>query len=75
MQFYANNLFDCLLQLREHQQKTFVTHTGFWPLMGLGGRGVWVNSLKKFTNNTAWSSKNLWKMISTDVKANKNNKK
>ena len=39
MQFYTNNLSDCLLQLREHQQKTFVTHTGFWPLMGLGGGG------------------------------------
>ena len=27
------------------------------------------------TDNIEWSSKHLWKMISTDVKANKNNKK
>ena len=47
MQFYTNNLFDCLLQLREHQQKTFVTHTGFWPLMGLGGEGGLSEFIKK----------------------------
>ena len=28
-----------------------------------------------FSDNVEWSSKNLWKMISADVKANKNNKK
>ena len=28
-----------------------------------------------FTDNDEWGSKKLWKMISTDVKANKNNKK
>ena len=27
-----------------------------------------------FSDNVEWSSKNLWKMISADVKANKNNK-
>ena len=43
---------------------------------------VWVNPLRKenltkifFSDNVEWSSKNLWKMISADVKANKNNKK
>ena len=28
-----------------------------------------------YPDNIEWSSKNLWKMMSTDVKANKNNKK
>ena len=28
-----------------------------------------------FSDNVEWSSENLWKMISADVKANKNNKK
>ena len=28
-----------------------------------------------FSDNVEWSSKDLWKMISADVKANKNNKK
>ena len=48
------------LTLREHQQKT-------------------VNSLKKeifhgnpFSDNAEWSSKKLWKMISTDEIANVN---
>ena len=27
------------------------------------------------SDNIEWSSKNLWKMMSTDVKANKNKKK
>ena len=27
-----------------------------------------------FSNDVEWSSKNLWQMISADVKANKNNK-
>ena len=48
-----------------------------------GGEGGLVNPLKKekfltkifFSNNVEWSSKNLWKMISADVKDNKNNKK
>ena len=30
---------------------------------------------KIFLSDVEWSSKNLWKMISADVKANKNNKK
>ena len=51
--------------LREHQQKTFVTHSGFWSLMGWGGGG-WVNQLKNenfwqifFSVNVEWNSKNL----------------
>ena len=28
-----------------------------------------------FSDNVEWSSKNLWKMVSVDVKTNKNNKK
>ena len=41
----------------------------------------WVNPLKEkfvtkiFFSDVEWSSENLWKMISADVKANKNNKK
>ena len=42
-------------------------------------RGGWVNPLRKenlwwksfFADNLEWSSINLWKMISADVKANK----
>ena len=76
--------------LREYRQKKFVTLSGFCPLRDLcvcvcvcGGGGGLVNPLKKekfltkifFSNNVEWSSKNLWKMISADVKDNKNNKK
>ena len=39
--------------------------------------GGWVNLIKKenlwqifFSDNVEWSSKNYWKMISADVKAN-----
>ena len=28
-----------------------------------------------FSDNVEWSSENVWKMTSADVKANKNNKK
>ena len=39
------------IYIREHQQKTFVTLSGFWPLRGIGGGGgglgAWVNLLKK----------------------------
>ena len=53
---------------------------------GLGVGGGWggvSESVKKwkfvteslFSDNVEWSSKNLWKMISTDVKAKQNNKK
>ena len=67
--------------LREHWQKTFVTHSGFWPLRGWGGGGL-SESVKKgkfltkisFSVNVEWSSKKLWKMILADVKANKNKK-
>ena len=54
----------------------------------VGGGGVavgdWVNPLKNenlwqksffFSDNVERSSKNMWKMIFDDVKANKNNKK
>ena len=59
--------------VREHQQKTFVTFSRFWLLRGLS------ESVKKekfvtkifFSVNFEWSSKNLWKMISADVKAKK----
>ena len=30
---------------------------------------------KIFLSDVEWSSKNLWKIVSADVKANKNNKK
>ena len=42
------------------------------------GRGGLSESIKKenfFKDNTDWSSKNLWKIISADVKPNKNYKK
>ena len=49
---------------------------------GRGGEGVeWIRYKRKFvmkitfTDNIEWSSKYLWKIISVDVKANKNNKK
>ena len=55
--------------------KKLVTFSRFW-LRGWG-RGVWVNLLKRkiwdknlFSDNVEWSSKNLWKMMSADVKAN-----
>ena len=64
-------------EIREHQQKTFVRLSGFWQLRSGGGEGK-VNLLKKgkfvtkifFSYNVEWSSKNLWKMMSADVKAN-----
>ena len=35
-------------EVKEHQQKTFVTLSKFWSLMvGGGGGGGWVNLLKK----------------------------
>ena len=47
-----------------------------------GGGGGLSEAVKKgkfvmkifFSDNVEWSSKNLWKMISADVKANKTNK-
>ena len=47
--------------------------------MGDGGlsesikRGKFVTKIF-FSDNVEWSSKNLWKMVSAGVKANKNNK-
>ena len=39
-------------------------------------KAIFFRLIKKlFSDNVEWSSKNLWKMISADVKANKNNKK
>ena len=37
-------------------------------------KGKFVTKIS-FSDNVEWSSKNLWKMISADVKANKNNNK
>ena len=60
---------------REHQQKTFATLSGFWSLRGWGASA---NLLKRkicveniFSDIFDWSSKNFWKMITADVKANK----
>ena len=47
----------------------------FWPLLGWGGLSESVKKEIFFTDNIEWSSKNLWNMISDDVKANENNKK
>ena len=70
-----------LFMLREHQQKTFVMLSRFWPLQEWRGWG-WVNLLKMenlwqffFSDNAEWNTKYFWKMISADVKANKNKKK
>ena len=49
--------------------------------MGVGGlngsvkKGKFKTKIFFSDNAVEWSSKNLWKMISADVKANKNNKK
>ena len=48
-----------------------------------GGEGGLIESVKKgtfvtkivFSDNAEWSFKNLWKMISADVKVNESNKK
>ena len=50
---------------------------GWW---GGGGGSEFVKKRKfvtksLFSGNVEWSSKNLWKMISADVKAKQNNKK
>ena len=66
--------------IREDRQKTFLTLSGFWPLSGWGSfntsvkKGIFVKKIF-FSDNVEWSSKNLWKMTSADVKANKNNNK
>ena len=69
--------------IKEHRQKTLVTPSRFWPLRGWrvwewGGSEriranilwgtVWANILSDIFER---SSKNLWKMIPADVKANK----
>ena len=51
---------------------------GWWG--GGGGGSEFVKKRKfvtksLFSDNVEWSSKNLWKIISTDVKAKQNNKK
>ena len=61
--------------LREHRQKNLVTLSGFWLLRGCRGLS---ESVKKgkfatkilFSDNDEWSSNNLWKIMSADVKAN-----
>ena len=52
-----------------HQQKTFVT------LREEGGLSETCDKNLFYRYIIEWSSKNLWKMISVDVKGNKNNKK
>ena len=71
--FWFNKIMDTLT-LREHQQKTLVTLSGFWLLRGWG---VWMNPIKKrkicdkslFPYNVEWSFVKLLKIISADVKA------
>ena len=54
-------------QITEHQQKSFVTLSGFWLLRGLGWEGELSESIKKgkfvtdlfFSDNVERSSKNL----------------
>ena len=54
-------------KIREHWQKTFIMLSEFLPLK----RWVeWIRWKILFSDNVEWSSKNLWKMISADVKAN-----
>ena len=59
--------------------KKFLSHlVDFCCLFTVRWEGVWVNPLKKenlwqksfFSYNVEWSSKNLWKMMAADVKAN-----
>ena len=59
----------------------------FIDYYGIPRVNPWVNPLSKsfkkrklvtkifFSDNVGWSFKNVWKMISADVKANQNNKK
>ena len=66
--------------VREHQQKTHVTLRRFWSFKAVEGLSDSVKKWKFVTkvflsDNAKWSFKNLWKMISVNVKANKNNKK
>ena len=60
--------------LIENWQKIFVTLSRFSLLRG-SSVWSWMNPLKKenlrrksFSDNVEWSSKKLWKMISTDIK-------
>ena len=52
-----------------------------WGVGGAAGGGSEFVKKRKFvtkslfSGNVEWSSKNLWKMISADVKAKQNNKK
>ena len=55
---------------RQYWQKFFIMLSGFWPFKGSKGLS---ESLEKifFSDSVEWRSKNLWKMISADLKANK----
>ena len=53
--------------LKEHEQKNLATLSGFWLLRGK------LCDKNFFSDNVEWGSKNLWKIISADAKANKNN--
>ena len=61
--------------IREHRQKIFVRLSGFWPLRGCDCLSEFVKKGKFetkifFSDNDEWSSNNLWKIMSADVKAN-----
>ena len=59
-------------------KKNFVLLRRFWP-SGRAGAGVWSELIFVtkifFSDIVEWSSKNWWKIIPADVKANKNQKK
>ena len=45
LSYFGPKVWDMIpFEIREHQQKTSVTFSGFWPLMGWGG---WSESVKK----------------------------
>ena len=66
---------DIVFLFREGWQKNFIFHSRFWSLRGWWGLS---ESIKKgkfvvkifFSDYVEWSSENLWKMMSADVKAN-----
>ena len=67
-----------VINVKKRQQKTFVLLSGLRRLMGWGEglseslrKGKFVT--KMFFPDAEWSSKNLRKIISADVKANKSN--
>ena len=68
--FWKKNVSECILEKVDKEK--FVTLSRFCPLR-VSGVWSWMNPLKKenlrrksFSNE--WSSKKLWKIISTDIK-------